>query len=225
MPRRCILNVAVGAWYPRGQQRLLDSLKSVGYQGDVMTWTEEYPPGSPPHHQEPYAFKSYAFQAAQKAGYESLLWLDCSCWAIRPLEGLFEEIEQKGYLFSYEGWLVGSWIKDSALETLGLTRDEAMGIELLGGMCMGISLASETSRKWLEGFCQYCQDGQTITGRHRNTGNIHSQDPRCLGHGHDQPIASILARRFGMNLTYPPLWRDWARKDPQPGTVILACGM
>ncbi len=130
--KRCVINVAAGAWYPRGQDRLRASLQGVGFQGDFVSWRDTWPPGSPPHFALPYGFKSYAFQQAVSQGYETILWLDCSCWAVRPLEPLFDHIEQEGHVLSrekdpraqnWEGWTAGQWLKDEALANLGITRD------------------------------------------------------------------------------------------------------
>lgn len=223
--KRCILNVAVGSWYPRGQQRLQASLRQFGYQGDCLFWCGQYPPGSPDHARLPYGFKAYAMQYAIELGYETLLWLDASCWAIRPIEPLFEHIESEGHVFSYEGWMAGQWLKDAALATLGVTRDEAMQVQLLGGMFMGVCLAHERSRKWAEAFIRICRDGHTLVGDLRNVGGSVSPDPRCLGHVADQAVASVLAHQLGMPLTFPPVWRDWYKANPDPKTVIFAQGM
>lgn len=223
--KRCVLNVAVGGWYPRGQERLVSSLKQHGFNGEILIWPHCYPPGSPDHNTLPYGFKSYAMQYAVEQGYETLLWLDASCWAVKSLEPLFLHIEEVGHVFSYEGWMAGQWLKDEALATLGVTRDEAMQIELLGGMFMGICLKHERSRKWLEAFIRICQDGHTLKGELRNVGGCVSNDPRCLGHVADQAVAAILAHQLGMPLTYPPVWRDWYKANPDERTVIVAQGM
>jgi hypothetical protein len=223
--KRCIINVAVGGWYPRGQQRLERSIHQHGFQGDFLAWEGKYPPGSPPHAELPYGFKSYAFTEAVNQGYETILWLDASCWAIKPLELLFDHIEQEGHVFSYEGWWAGQWLKDQALANMSISRDDALKVPLLGGMFMGIHLMHERSRKWLEQFITICQNGMTLPGQPRNVDHCVSQDDRCLGHIADQAVASILAYRLGMEITHPPKWRDWARPDPDPSTVILAAGM
>lgn len=232
--KRCVINVAVGAWYPRGQDRLRASLQGVGFQGDFVSWRDTWPPGSPPHSALPYGFKSYAFQQAVSQGYETILWLDCSCWAVRPLEPLFDHIEQEGHVLSrekdpraqnWEGWTAGQWLKDEALANLGITRDEALKVPLIGGCFMGVCLAHERSRTWLDEFCRFCQDGTTLPGALRNINHCVSEDDRCLGHVADQAVASICAHRLGMGITYPPAWRDWARENVDPSTVILAAGM
>lgn len=224
---RCIINVAVGAWYPRGQSRLLESLLNQKFQGDFISWTDRYPPGSPSHEDLPYGFKSYAFQHAVKAGYRTILWLDCSCWAVRPLEPLFDEIESSGHLLSYEGWVAGEWLNDKALANLGVTRDEAMAFPLVGGMMMGVDLSVVRSQRWLELFTTYCQDGTTLPGTsHTNLNGAVSADPRCRGHVADQAVASIIAAKLGMQITHPPKWRDWAQSTRQTSeTIILARGL
>ena len=222
--KRCVINVAVGGWYPRGQKRLAESVKQFGAGVDFIGWNT-WPPGSPPHAQQPYAFKSYAFQEAARLGYETILWLDASCWAIRPLGPLFDHIETEGHVFSFEARSAGQWLKDSALPTLGVTRDEAMNMPLLGGMFMGICLKNERSQKWLQRWTEVCQDGKTLPGAHYNVNKCVSTDPRVLGHTHDQSVASIIAFQLGMAITPRPKWRDLVNPNPDPSTVILACGL
>lgn len=217
----------MGCWYPKGQERLKASLLQHGFKGDFISWTGEYPPGSPTHDVLPYGFKSYAFQHVAKLGYKTILWLDSSCWAVRSLEPLFDEIESVGHVLSYEGWQAGEWLNDRALANLGVTRDEALKAPLAGGMFMGVCLEHQRSSRWLDRFVEICQDGTTLQGTsHRNVGGSVSSDPRCLGHVADQAVASVIAHQLGMGLTVPPRWRDWANsKRNSPETVILAQGM
>ncbi|KKK96324.1 hypothetical protein LCGC14_2663880, partial [marine sediment metagenome] len=52
--KTCVVSVAIGSWYPRGQVRLAKSLTEQGYNGDLLFWNGEYPPGSPTHREAPY---------------------------------------------------------------------------------------------------------------------------------------------------------------------------
>ena len=223
--KRCIINVAVSNWYPNGQLRLHKSLLEQNFKSDFIGWINTWPPNSPPHKSLPYGFKSYAFQEAIRQGYETILWLDASCWAIRPLEPLFDAIEAEGHVFSHEGAFAGNWLKDEAYATLNTTREQAMTIPVLGGMFMGVCLQNSRSQQWLRRFIEVCQDGKTLPGHFHNVNNCVSKDPRCLGHIGDQTVASIIAFQLGMALSSPPRWRDWAKPNPDPATIILACGM
>jgi hypothetical protein len=232
--KRCIINVSVGGWYPRGQKRLAASVKQHAPFADFIGWNT-WPPGSPPHSAQPYGFKSYAFQDAIRRNYETILWLDASCWAIKSLEPLFATIEKEGHVFCNDGHAAGSWLKDEALAAVKTSRDDALKMPCLTGMFLGVCLAHERSRTWLNRWIEVCQDGKSLppppgSVRH-NVGNVQnidgcvSADPRCKGHVADQALASIIAFDLGMDLTPPPIWRDFPKKVQDPSTFILAQGM
>ena len=203
MSKRCIINVAVGQWYPRGLARLRKSLSDVGFDGEFIGWDNCYPPGSPKHEDVPDAFKSYAFQDALRKGYTSILWLDASCWAIKPVEPIFDWIEKHGHLFYYNGHNIGEWCKDSAVEKLHMTREGSFSLSDLNGMFLGIDYTNPRTKAWLDEFCEICQDGETLIGPfwpRPKPGEI-SSDPRVLGHAHEQTVAGALAHHHGMPFT------------------------
>lgn len=228
MNKRCIINVAVGQWYPCGQDRLKQSLLDHKFQGSFFGWRNEYPPGSPPHEEIPDAFKSYAFQFALQQGCTTILWLDASCWAIRPLEPMFEAIEQEGHLFFNNGWNIGQWCKDSALTTLHLERESSFSLPDLTGMCIGIDYTNARSKAWLDEFVTVCQDRVTLPGPFPrcNPGEI-SSDPRVLGHAHEQTVAGALAHYHKMPFTPQPKWLQvkYTADPVNDKAVILAAGM
>lgn len=232
MKKRCVLNVSVGYWYPRGHDRLKQSLIDVGFKGDFLGWRNCYPPGSPPHEQIPDAFKAYAFLEAMRQGYTSMLWLDASAWAVRPLEPMFDAIEKEGHLFFFNGHNVGEWCKDSALATLHLERESSFLLPDLTGLCFGLDYTHSRSKAFLDEFIQVCQDGVTLPGPFPGIGprvkvGEISNDPRVKGHAHEQTVASALAHHHGMPFTKQPLWLQ--TKYPQDpvfdNAVILAAGM
>ena len=90
---RCVVNVSVGGWYPKGQERLRRSLVDMEFDGDRLFWENEYPPGSPTHEQQPYAFKIAALEFALVRGYDAAVWCDSSVWFIRKPEPIFRAIE------------------------------------------------------------------------------------------------------------------------------------
>lgn len=226
--KRCVINVSVGHWYPKGHDRLKKSLEDTKFSGDFFGWRNTYPPGSPPHDEIPDAFKAYAFEYVLDRGYESILWLDASCWAIKSLDPLFEEIEKEGHFFQANGWNVGQWCKDSALKTLHLDRETAFTVPDLNGMILGVSTRSDRTRAWLTEFIEICKDGVTLPGPFPSAkpGEI-SDDPRVLGHAHEQTVASALAWYHKMPLTLPPkfLQRVLPNDPTSPEALILAQGM
>lgn len=197
---KCILNVACGAWYPRGQQRLIDSLQ--GQDVGQMMWADSYPEGSPPHNVVPYAFKIYAIRAAQKAGYRYLLWADAAVWAIKPVEPIFETIAKNGYLFFVNTWSnLGEWSSDACLDGFGISRDDAMKMYNLMACCMGFDLEHPISIEFLNRWQAKAEDGFSFHGSWTNANHEVSQDERVKGHRHDQTVASIIAHQMGLGLT------------------------
>lgn len=223
---RAIINVAVGHWYPRGQDRLKKSLETVGFTGSFIGWRDCVPAGCPPHSVIPDAFKSYAFQEAIRRGHTSVLWLDASVWAVKPVDPLFEIIEREGHLFFNGGGCLGEWCKDSALPTLRLTREQAMGIQSPYCLVMGIDYSRTISRGWLDEFCRICQDGMTLPGPHPRAkpGEI-SNDPRVRGHAHEQTVASALIHHYGMTLREHDVLQVLRGQPIKEITILCAAGM
>lgn len=111
---RAVINVATGR-YVNGQNRL--GMECVRQDTRILSWAR-MPEGSPAHEQVPYAFKAYALKAASNEGYTTLLWADASVLPIKPLDPLFERIEQDGYWMSNNGWTNYEWTADSAYPDL-----------------------------------------------------------------------------------------------------------
>ena len=211
--KRAVLNVATHH-YVEAQGRLVRSLTSAGWTGGVLTWTDELPPGSPPHDQAPYGFKLYAIAEALRRGYSSVLWLDAPCVVARPLEPVFASIERDGHCFVSGAERLGNWASDDCLAAFGIPRDAAMSMSLLNGAFIGLDLEHSRTREWFRRITQQCEiglfKGAALTEhapadvRSRNvdkdTGHL-SDDPRCWGHRHDEAVGSCLAPLLGMDIT------------------------
>lgn len=220
----CVVSFATSrGWYLRGQERLRSSLKAQGYQGAFLG-LNQYPVGCLSHQQNPYAFKVYALYEAVRQGHDLVIWLDASCWAIRPLESMIEEVERSGYLLFTCGWSVGQWCTDHALRILGTSREEAFKISLVIGGCVCLYLKDERSLKFLR-LWKEAADRGTFVGQWTNKNRLVSEDPRVLGHRHDQPAASIISYKLGMKSTYCPKFFSYCTPVPDPETVIVTQGM
>jgi hypothetical protein len=224
--------------YPRSLRRLERSLRRVRFRGDVLLWPPgSYPHGCPPHLVVPFAFKPFCFAEARERGHRLLLWLDSSCLAVRPLDGLFEQLEREGYLlFRNADYRVGSWAADEALRALDLDRDEAMELPEVNAAAIGLNLDHPVAAEFLERWLDAARAGTAFRGVEGddaftldrylelkwNTNGSVSSDPRVLGHRHDQTVAGVLAHRLGMALSPGGLQGFRAtRKVVRPDTVIL----
>jgi len=239
---RVVINVGVGFWYPRGQDRLRESLAAHRAGADLMFWRDCYPPGSPTHQQMPFAFKSHAFRCAREAGYTSILWLDCSAWAVKSLELMWEKIEDDGFLFMNNCWHLGQWASDYCLQVFGLTRDEAMKLGDMTALCFGLNLDHTGAAAFLAEFEEMCKDPLLMNGSlHNKPGErivdphsgfdcgVISADPRCRGHAREQVVAGLLMHKYGLLPTSnSPLYLVQGlhpSKTPPAETIIQSCGM
>lgn len=190
-----MVNLANGSWYPRGQARLLQSLDDVGFPGRRFAFQSEAEVGAPPHRERPYAFKINALKRAHEAGCNLVVWADAACWAVKPLDPLFEYIEREGYVFYYDGWNVAQWSTDAALQFFGITRDEAEKMDVVTACSFGLNLDNPTAAEFLR---RWDASQPSFPGSWTNDQHQCSQDPRCLGHRHDQTAASIIVNQLGM---------------------------
>lgn len=207
---RAVVSVATGP-YLANQDRLRAAIP----QENALFWRNVLPPGSPSHLDTPYAFKAYAIRDALRQGAQTVLWMDASVLPIRPLEPLWQLIEEQGYWFSLNlpcnnltapAWNCGQWTCDSALEPLEITREEAFGIPHVIGTAFGLDLRDSHAQLFFDKYMKLVQDDRAFRGPWTNNDGWASKDRRVLGHRHDQTVASVLAWRLGMKLTRPPKW-------------------
>lgn len=206
---RCIVNVATGA-YVRGQDRLA----SCPLIADALTLfcRDEMPPGSPSHADIPYAFKSFALRAAADQGATVLLWADACILPIRPLEPLWEKIEREGAWISNNGWKNSEWTCDSAYSDLGVTREENEQIPHVVATVFGLNLGHPTGKGIFDEYLRLAQTnafkGPWWNSKHPDyqgrLGAYPCGPPTTRGHRHDQTCLSVLAHRFGVQLTNAP---------------------
>lgn len=227
MNKICVLNFATrsSAAYSKGQRRLVKSLKSNQFGGDIITWTSEHQFNSPQHKSIPYAFKPYALDWARKEGYDAALWLDASFYAVRPLEPVFKIIMQEGHLMQRDGNRLGSWTHDKCLEKYGITRDEAMQIPLYTAGCTGLDFSNERSLEYLKRWKEASADGVSFVGDWKNRKGSCSQDKRCQGHRHDMSVGSILAHQLKMPLQHPWSIFTYGPRKQHPDVYMICKGM
>lgn len=228
---RCVVNVATGA-YIRGQQRLR---AAVGDTAKFVCWADSMPPGSPSHHDIPYAFKAHALKvAAETHAADLLLWADASILPIRDLEPLWEKIELDGAWISHNGWKNSEWTADSAYADLGVSREENALIPHVVATSFGVNLKHPVGRAIYEDYLRLAQTrafcgpwmnknhpsyaNQPVNGRCAPCG-----PPTTIGHRHDQTALSLLAWRHGVELTSPPAYFAY-RGNEIESTLLVADG-
>lgn len=188
-----VINSAYGSWYPKGQKRLVESLRSTGYDGDILTWTNEV---INKHHDPkfPYTMKAAAFVEAIKKGYTRILWIDSSVYAIKNIEAIFQEMEKRKVYFWKSGWNLAQTAADSDLNWAGITRDEAELLHECASGIVGINLAHHKSRLLMSIFLDANLAGVCSTSRFHDN---QSKDPRFKFARQDQTAFTIAFHKAG----------------------------
>lgn len=198
MRNKCIISFANSTNnYIKGLARLSESLRH-NFDGDFLGFINESTLGAPSHHKNPYAFKVYAFRKAIQQGYNQILWLDSSAFAIKNVQPVFDEITKDGFIFQDAGHFLGHWTNDKTLAYFGISRDEAMEIKMIGnagflGLDMTNTFAQTILEEWeramLKGF---------FKGKWNNDHQTESLDERCRGHRHDMSCSSSIIHNLGI---------------------------
>jgi len=192
-------------------------------------FTEESQVGSPLHQDNPYAFKIYAIEEMKKRGYNQVLWVDCSVWAIKSIVPVFDIITKDGYVCQDAGHFVGRWTNDRTLQYFGLSRDEAMQIPMYGNAgFLGLDFDTEIANTFFNQWKQSMLDGMFV-GSWTNHNKSESQDERCDGHRHDMSCGSIIRHRLGMKMQsgmeYLQYYYDFNPHPHNETVCLFAAGM
>lgn len=196
----CIISCGVGGWYPSGVERLEKSLIYNGYAGDMILWKNEYPPDSPSHSENPYAFKIYAFREAFKRGYKIVLWLDSSFWCIKNPHNLFDIIVDNGNLAFRSGYNCANTCTDALLYDVGISRDIAETIPETATGMVGINIDNPDGKMVFDYWADFCDRGLFANSRTHNS--LESLDPRFLFGRQDQSAYSMALHKANVNFLY-----------------------
>jgi hypothetical protein len=195
---KCIINAAIGGWYPKGQQRLKESLEAQGFDGDFLAWN-----GWPNHGFDKscnYNVKAAAFDEAIRKGYTEILWLDCSVWAIKNPHPVFDIIKRDGYYFWRNGYNCAQECSDKCLDYFRVSRDQAEKWTIASTSMFGVDLNNPIGKEFIETWIQSARDRVFSGSRFHDN---QSQDPRFLWHRQDQSAASIILNKLGCKIHYP----------------------
>jgi hypothetical protein len=193
---RLIVSCGVRGWYPKGLSRMKTTLSE--YEGfSIQMWSNEFPPGSPTHKQNPYAFKAWSLKWAKDNGYKNVLWLDAAVWANKDPSPIFEEIEKNGYLLLENGWNQGNWSSQKQLDYYGKTREEAFKMPHPMACIFGVSFNHDIGNEVFERYFKAANDGIFI-GPWKNLNGKLSNDKRVLGTRHDQTCLGFIANELNL---------------------------
>ncbi len=212
----CIINVALGYWYPKGQARLLESLRIVGWNGVTRSWVSW--PNDNYDKTCAYNCKAAAFEESIKSDLSRYLWLDCSFWAIHDPQEIFDIIQRDGYYFVNDGYNCAQTCSDACLKYFNITRDEAELIPGIASGIMGIDISNPIGKQFIYEFIRASKAG-VAAGSRLHDGQ--SKDPRFLFHRQDQSVASLIIGKMGLHRHD---WGDHASYDhgnKHPDNVLL----
>jgi hypothetical protein len=221
--RTVVVNYASGAWYPRGQDRLRASIGKFCPESEFIGFTNNKNFGSPTHEEVPYAFKTFALKYCLDKKYDAAIYADASVWAVKSWQPIWDIIESQGYYFEEAGHWAGTWTKDSVLERMGVTRDEAMKIPMFSAGFTGLDFRNPLAVEFFKKWHSYATDGDSFKGSWNNNKKDMSKDPRCAGHRHDMSVASILAWQMGMTLGVGGTFLSYIGKGyAEPKNTVVA---
>ena len=208
--KNCIINYAKDGreQYVKGSKRLCQSLRDVGYKGGYMLW-HDYPLRWKHLERVSHSFKTLMFMEAFDSGYDNVLWLDASVVVLKPLNPIFEVIEDEGsFLVENNGCLQAQWAGEEQLEALGCTVEEAKTYLMCRSGVMGFnqSLASCLLRDAREAMYR---------GGIAYNGSSTSSFDGFVEPRHDQVVFSHLAHKWNL-----PLWKGGIARYTGEGGVV-----
>ncbi len=213
MIKVCITSCGVRDRYLPYLSRLEESLRYHEPNLTRLFFRDVWPPLSPTHQENHYAFKAHAMKAVYMAGFDIGIWLDAACEVLAPLDRIVDRIAETGYYIAAADEPLGLWISDRALARYHVPREDAMQMRLCAGCIVGIDFRSNKLgwpflREWLE----LAEDGlffsshsvhapDKMTSLRVSDGpsaEVISTDPRVLGHRSDEACFSLMLDRRGL---------------------------
>lgn len=150
------------------------------------------------------------------------------------LSPLVAYILEHGYFWYSSGHPTGLWCSDEILREMGVSRDEAMCWDMPSSQAVGLDFSREECVMLAH---MWAMSWPLIPGHHsnvnagtkqysyRNEGWV-SDDPRCLGHRHDQSSLAIISHQLGMTrMAEPNSLVAVGRENVGPQTVIVMEGI
>ncbi len=219
--KHCIINSFTNdGWYKRGSERLKNSLIHHGYSGDIIIYegfaNDNYDKLCK------YNVKAAAFEETIKKGYTHLLWLDCSVWALKNPDAIFDVINQEGYYFWKSGYNCAQTCNDNSLNYFDLSRDEAEKMPDCSTSMFGVNLSNPKAMEFITRFINACKDGVAVGSRFHDG---QSKDERFLFHRQEQSVASLLIGLMGLRMHDPAEYSIYYQQEMPDSVIFTMRGM
>lgn len=192
----CIIDHEHKQWYLKGINRLSQSLLQTKYAGDFVAYRNTWPNDNY-NKIGPYNIKASAIEEALKKGYTKILWCDCSVWALKTPDGIFDMITKEGVLMLTSGYNAAQTCSDKCLEYFNITRDEAEKIPDTSTGCFGFDYETSIGKEFADKWIKSAKDGVFLGSKNHDS---QSADPRFLFHRQDQSAASIICGQMNIKL-------------------------
>lgn len=160
--------------------------KSIPHGIDFLGFTSVNQLDCEPHQVVPYKFKPAAIDKARSLGYDIVLWCDSPIHVIKPLDQVWEYLEENKYFFFDNiGHSCGMWSNDKCLEYFSVQREEAMNIKMIMACCMGFNFTDPAVSDLQDEYFELAD--MLYPGSWSD-------------HRHDQTVMSFLLHRDGFNI-------------------------
>jgi hypothetical protein len=215
---KCIINAAIGQWYPKGQERLKNSLEGK-FDGDLLMF-ESFPTLG---YDETniYNVKASCLEYAISQGFELILWADCSMYAVKNTQAIFDILETDGFYVETNGMNAAQECSDNCLAYFNVNRNDAEYLPMCSSGLIGVNMKHEKGKLFAEKWIKAAKDG-AFAGSRLHDGQ--SMDFRFKWHRQDQSAASIIANQLGLKMYPLGKFMNYAPSDNQ-NLIFLCQGM
>lgn len=190
------INAGIGKWYSTGSERLHGSLVQHGFQGDIITWVDQWP--NPKYPRNPiYNVKAAAFDEAISRGYQIIIWGDSSITALKNPNHFVNVVAENGYWIGQSGYRASQTSTDHQLEYFGVTRDWADSVNDCATGLFGVNMDNPKAAEFITTWVKAGREGGFNGSRKHDK---QSNDRRFLFGRQDQAAASIILGKLGMKL-------------------------
>lgn len=193
------VNVATEGYYKEVSRDLVKSIQTHCPDAMIFSFNRFEDIASPSHADDPYAFKLYAIDYVRKLGYDVIVWCDSPIRVIAPIDAWIPEIERVGVYLQQDGWKIGQWANDKALDWFKVSRDEMMEQSNCYATLIGFDFRNPVAVKFFDMWWKAHEQG-LFKGAWKNDRGTESTDPRCLGHRHDQTCCELTCYTLGIPL-------------------------